>query len=296
MSSGVTEFDLSGLTRVARGKVREIFDLGDAFLFVASDRISAFDCVLPNPIPDKGKVLTQISKFWFDLLGDKPQNHMIAIDFDQWPERLAPYRDLLEGRFMVVKKLDMLPVECVVRGFLVGSGLKEYRATGAVCGIPLPDGLRIADRLPEPIFTPSTKATSGHDENISFDRMIDLIGRDLAHQLRETSLSIYRRAFDHAWERGVIIADTKFEFGLADGALVLADEVLTPDSSRYWPRDAYRPGENPPSFDKQYVRDYLEGLDWDKTPPAPELPQEIVAGTSRRYRECYELITGSPLH
>jgi len=283
----VTSLDIEGFNKVASGKVREIFDLGEHYLFVATDRISAFDCVMPNGIPGKGAVLTALSNFWFDHL-EGVRNHLISTSF---PAELQAYANVLQDRSMVVRKLEMVPVECVVRGFLVGSGFKEYRGSGKVCGIDLPSGLQLADRLEQPIFTPAAKATSGHDENISFDQMVNRVGADLAERLRDLSLQIYQRAFEYAWQRGVIIADTKFEFGLVDDRIYLADEVLTPDSSRYWPRESYRVGQNPPSFDKQYVRDYLETLDWNKQPPAPALPDSIVAGTAKKYAECLRLLT-----
>ncbi len=291
MNRVLTSLEIPGLTRVASGKVREIFDLGNAYLFVASDRISSFDCVLPQGIPDKGKVLTQLTAFWFDQLKPTPKNHLISMDLSALPSSAQSMLDDLNGRSMIVKKLDMVPVECVVRGFLVGSGFKEYQRDGHVCGIKLAQGLRLADQLAEPIFTPAAKAVTGHDINISFDDMVNRVGQDLSEQLRDLSLDIYRRAFEYAWSRGVIIADTKFEFGLCDGEIILADEVLTPDSSRYWPKSDYVVGVNPPSFDKQYVRDYLDKLDWDKTPPAPNLPESIIAGTASRYRECLNLLT-----
>lgn len=295
MAPVVTSLELPGLKKVASGKVREIFDLGEHYLFVASDRISAFDVVMPTGIPQKGRVLTQLSKFWFDLLDGVVENHLVSMDLNDLPESLKPHHAELDGRFMIVKKLKMIPVECVVRGYLVGSGFKEYGENGTVCGIRLPEGIRQAEKLETPIFTPAAKATEGHDENISFERMVEMVGQDLSEKLRDLSIEIYRRASEHAKTRGVLIADTKFEFGLAGDQIVLADEVLTPDSSRYWPESSYVVGKNPPSFDKQYVRDYLAELDWDKTPPGPELPEEIVEGTSLRYLECYTAITGQSL-
>ncbi|MCB1041526.1 MAG: phosphoribosylaminoimidazolesuccinocarboxamide synthase [Acidobacteria bacterium] len=291
MQTVLTSLEMPGLSKVASGKVREIFDLGDAYLFVATDRISSFDCVLPQGIPDKGRILTQLTAFWFDLFGAHPPNHLISMDLTRLPESAQPFREQLEGRSMIVTKLKMFPVECVVRGFLVGSGYKEYKRDGRVCGIKLPEGLTMASRLPEPIFTPATKATDGHDINIPFSEMERIVGQDLSRRLKDISLDLYSRAYQHAWERGVIIADTKFEFGLLDGEIVLADEVLTPDSSRYWPLSEYQEGISPPSFDKQYVRDYLESLDWDKNPPAPNLPETIIQGTAKRYRECLDLLT-----
>lgn len=286
------ECDLPGIPKISSGKVREIFDLGDALLLVATDRISAFDCILPNPIPRKGEVLTRISAFWFGMMDFLP-NHLISLD--ELPSALAPHAEKLAGRSMVVKKAQPLPVECVVRGYLAGGGWKEYQNTGAVSGIKLPSGLRQAEKLPEPIFTPSTKAASGHDEPISWEQCCAMIGTSTAGKVREYSLELYRRGRDHAAERGIIIADTKFEFGIADGEVILIDECLTPDSSRFWPADSYEVGCSPPSFDKQFVRDYLETLNWDKTPPAPELPQYIIQKTSRKYQEAYRRLTGREL-
>ena len=285
--------DSQGLRPDTQGKVRDIYDLGDRLLLVASDRISAFDFVLPDPIPYKGEVLTKLSLFWFDLLADVVPNHLISADVGDLPTQFAEHRDWLAGRFMLVKKAQVFPVECIVRGYLAGSGWKEYGREGTVCGIQLPDGLQESSKLEEPIFTPSTKAEIGdHDENISFDSMVEIIGTERAQELREISLAYYGRAREHAAERGVIIADTKFEFGLTDAGVIIIDEVLTPDSSRFWPADDYEAGRGQASFDKQYVRDWLESTGWDKTPPAPPLPQEIVEGTSKRYIEAYEKITG----
>lgn len=278
-----------------KGKVRDVYDLGDNLLIVATDRISAFDSILPTGIPDKGKVLTQLSVFWFGITGDIVPNHLISADVVDYPEPLRAYADQLEGRSMLVKKAERLDVECVVRGYLAGSGWKEYQSGGTVCGIPLPAGLRQADKLPELIFTPAFKADSGHDENISRERMVDLIGEDLTSRIIDVSLALYRRAADYARERGVVIADTKFEFGLVDGVLTVIDEVLTPDSSRFWDPAAYAPGGSPMSYDKQFVRDYLESINWDKEPPAPGLPEDIVARTADKYREVYRLITGKNL-
>jgi phosphoribosylaminoimidazole-succinocarboxamide synthase len=273
-----------------RGKVRDVYDLGESLLLVATDRISAFDVVLSPGIPDKGIVLTQISNFWFSRFADV-RNHLVETDFDRFPAELRAHEEL-RGRSVIARKCEVVPVECVARGYLAGSGWKEYRAGRAVCGVPLPDGLDQASRLPEPIFTPATKADEGHDENISFERMRDLVGTELSEKLRDLTLSIYSLAAAWARERGIIIADTKFEFGLADGAIVWIDEVLTPDSSRFWPESEYRTGTSPASFDKQFVRDWLESTGWDKTPPAPELPDEVVAGTRARYVEAYERLTG----
>jgi phosphoribosylaminoimidazole-succinocarboxamide synthase len=290
----VLETDLP-FSMVGRGKVRDIYDAGDALLFVASDRISAFDCVLGTGIPCKGRVLTQMSLFWFEFLRDTVPSHLLAADVDQYPSQLADSSALLQGRSMLVKKARMIPIECVARGYLAGSGWKEYRAQGTVCGIPLPKNLRDGDRLPEPIFTPAAKAQTGHDENIPFSSVAAQIGDELAERLRDLTLAIYKRAQRYAFERGIILADTKFEFGFVDNELVLADEVLTPDSSRYWPAASYKPGGPQVSFDKQYVRDYLETLAWDKRPPAPALPEEVVKRTSEKYQEAYERITGHAL-
>jgi phosphoribosylaminoimidazole-succinocarboxamide synthase len=268
-----------------RGKVRDVYDLGSRLLMVATDRISAFDCIMPEGIPDKGRILTQVANFWFQATRDILPNHLEAVAVDAFPAELQPYRDQLRDRSILVRKTRPLPVECVVRGYLAGSGLKEYRKSGTVCGIPLPAGLGNADRLPEPIFTPSTKAEVGHDENIDFAAMERLVGADLAGRIREVCLALYRRGQDLAAERGILLADTKFEFGLDDGGhLILIDEVLTPDSSRYWLADSWRPGANPPSLDKQYLRDYLEALPgWNKQPPAPHLPPEVIQGVRERY-------------
>ena len=276
----------------AQGKVRDIYDLGDKLLMVATDRISAFDYILEDEIPHKGAVLTQISLFWLDQLKDVIGNHLISADVADLPEQFKPYADYLRGRFMLVKKAEMFPIECIVRGYLAGSGLKEYQKQGTVCGIKLPEGLVNSSKLPEPIFTPSTKAEIGdHDENISFERCAELIGRDAATRLRDLSVAVYERARDHAAERGIIIADTKFEFGVIDGQIILADEVLTPDSSRFWPGDEYEEGRDQASFDKQFVRDWL-AAHWDKTGNPPRLPQEIIQKTSEKYIQAYELLTG----
>ncbi len=283
--------DLPGFTKVRSGKVREIFDLGENLLFVATDRISAFDCILPNPIPGKGEVLTGLSDFWFRYLDFAP-NHVVTTDFATFPEELKPFQDLLRGRSMIVRKAQPLAVECVVRGYLAGSGWKEYQSDGTICGERLPSGLRQAEKLPEAIFTPSTKAESGHDINISWDECRRLVGSDVAERARDLTLRIYEAGRAYAAECGIIVADTKFEFGLRDGELILIDEVLTPDSSRFWPADRYEVGTSPPSFDKQFVRDYLETLDWNKTPPAPILPPEVVSKTSEKYREARARLTG----
>jgi phosphoribosylaminoimidazole-succinocarboxamide synthase len=288
MPKTLFDSDLKSLPLVARGKVRDIYGVGeDHLLIVTTDRLSAFDVVLPTAIPGKGAVLTAVSNFWFERTRDLIPNHLSELSLEQvLPD--AAERARIEGRAIVVRKLEPLPVEAIVRGYLAGSGWKDYRRSGAVCGIPLPAGLREADKLPEPLFTPSTKAALGaHDENISFAKMIDLVGRETAERVRDVSLAIYIRARDHAETRGIIVADTKFEYGLdKDGKLVLIDEAVTPDSSRFWPIDSYAPGSSPPSFDKQFVRDYLETLDWDKTAPGPELPAEIAAKTAEKYREA----------
>jgi len=293
--SAVTSVQLPGIPKLGSGKVRDIFDLGDRLLMVSTDRISAFDHVLPVGIPDKGKVLTQLSRHWFALTREIVANHLITIDTAGFPPELKPHASLLAGRSMLVHKAKMFQVECVVRGYLAGSGHKEYLATGAVSGVKLPTGLQMASKLPQPIFTPSTKAVTGHDENISFDRMVEIVGAADAAKLRDLSLAVFKRAGEKAEAAGIIIADTKFEFGRLDGgkgAIVIADEVLTPDSSRFWDRETYRPGISPPSFDKQFVRDYLESIRWDKNPPIPSLPPEIIDGTRRRYLDIYKRLTG----
>lgn len=289
----IRETDFAGLTPAARGKVRDIYDLGDKLLIVATDRLSAFDVILPTPIPDKGRVLTQLSLFWFDLLKDVIPNHVLSsTDF---PAPFDTHKDDLAGRSMIVRKTQPLPIECVVRGYVSGSGWKDYRATGKICGIALPANLKESDRLPEPIFTPATKAATGHDENISFEQAAALIGKELAERVRAVSLEIYSRAAAYAEPRGVILADTKFEFGLLKDELIWIDEALTPDSSRFWPAALYNPGGPQPSFDKQFVRDYLERIRWPKTPPGPELPPEIVAATRAKYREAYRILAGHEL-
>ena len=276
----------------AQGKVRDLYDLGDKLLLVATDRISAFDYILEDEIPHKGAVLTQLSCFWFELLDGVVENHLISSDVADLPEQFQPYADYLRGRFMLVKKAEMFPVECIVRGYLAGSGLKEYQKQGTVCGIQLPEGLVNSSKLPEPIFTPSTKAEIGdHDENISFERCAEILGEDAATQLRDLAIKVYSVARDHAAENGIIIADTKFEFGVIDGQIILADEVLTPDSSRFWPGDAYEPGRDQASFDKQYVRDWLNA-NWDRQGNPPHLPQEVIERTSRKYIAAYEKISG----
>jgi phosphoribosylaminoimidazole-succinocarboxamide synthase len=293
MKAIVWETSLPGIQFLNRGKVRDLYEVGGRLLIVATDRLSAFDVVLPTPIPDKGRVLTQLSLFWFDMLQDVIPNHVLtASDF---PPELGAYREQLNGRVMLCQKTKPLPVECVVRGYLSGSGWKDYRATGKICGISLPAGLRESERLPRAIFTPSTKATAGHDENISFDEAVSRIGGELAERVRAISLEIYWRAAAYAEPRGIILADTKFEFGLAEGQLIWIDEALTPDSSRFWPADGYQPGRAQPSFDKQYVRDYLERIGWNKQPPGPELPPEVVEATRAKYREAYRQLTGHEL-
>jgi phosphoribosylaminoimidazole-succinocarboxamide synthase len=291
----IVQTNLAGLRLHGRGKVRDLYDLGAHLLIVASDRLSAFDVVLPTPIPDKGKVLTQMSAFWFDYFKDLVPNHLVSIHVDDFPAEVRRHRAEVQGRSMLVRKATVFPVECVVRGYLAGSGLKEYEKTGAVCGVALPTGLRESDRLPEPIFTPATKAESGHDENISEAEAGRQIGSDNIRRLRELSLEIYRRAADYAERRGIIVCDTKFEFGLIDGRLTLVDEVLTPDSSRFWPAEQYNPGKPQLSYDKQFVRDYLERIGFDKRPPGPELPPDIVRATRAKYVEALTLLTGAPL-
>jgi phosphoribosylaminoimidazole-succinocarboxamide synthase len=286
--------DLPGINRLRSGKVREVFDLGDMLLFVVTDRISAFDVILPDPIPHKGAVLNQLSAFWFKRF-NKIDNHFITDDFDQFPKELQPFREQLAGRSMIVRKTKPLAVECVVRGYLAGSGWKEYQKSQSVCGIKLPAGLQLASQLPEPIFTPSTKAEEGHDENIDMKECARILGGERANRVKELSLGIYSRGRDHAEQRGIIVADTKFEFGTVDGKLFLIDECLTPDSSRFWPADQYVVGKSPPSFDKQFVRDYLETLDWDKTPPGPKLPGDVIARTAAKYVEAFEQLTGEKL-
>ncbi|CAN5318825.1 phosphoribosylaminoimidazolesuccinocarboxamide synthase [soil metagenome] len=279
--------DLPGVKKLASGKVREVFDLGTDLLFVATDRISAFDCILPNAIPRKGEVLTQLSAFWFEKLDFVP-SHIITTNFRQFPEVLKPYEEMLSGRSMVVKKAAPLPVECVARGYLAGSSWKEYQESGTVAGQALPPGLQNCDRLPETLFTPATKATSGHDENITWKQCRALLGDDIALQVRQWTIELYEHGRAYAAQRGIIVADTKFEFGILNGEVILIDECLTPDSSRFWPEADYQPGGNPPSFDKQAVRDYLETLDWNKQPPAPALPAEVVSTTSAKYIEAFE--------
>jgi phosphoribosylaminoimidazole-succinocarboxamide synthase len=296
LDSVLQRTDFPDLQLHASGKVRDVYRLdSDRLLFVATDRISAFDYILATGIPHKGKVLTQISLFWFDFLKDVVPNHLITADVDQYPAEIRKYSDQLRGRSMVVMNADMFPVECVVRGYISGSAWKEYKASGKVCGIELPKGLQESDELPEPIFTPATKATSGHDENIPFSEMIRLVGAEASEQLRDLTLKVYKKASDYARTKGIIIADTKFEFGRTSRGITLADEVLTPDSSRFWPADKYRPGQAQDSYDKQYVRDYLEEIRWNKQPPAPALPAEVARKTSEKYLEAYQQLTGRKL-
>lgn len=292
----VTETNLPGIELVGRGKVRDLYRVDDAtLLLVATDRISAFDVVLPTPIPRKGEVLTQLSLFWFDFLADVVPNHLITADVAEYPDSLQPFREQLEGRSMLVHKMEMFPIECVARGYLSGSGWKDYLANGSVCGIELGPGIRESGKLGSAIFTPATKADSGHDENISFEQAAAIIGRETAEKLRDLTIEIYDRASQHGLACGLVLADTKLEFGLRDGVITLGDEALTPDSARYWPLELYQPGRAQESFDKQYVRDYLETLDWDKTAPGPELPDEVVANTTEKYLEAYVTITGEDL-
>jgi phosphoribosylaminoimidazole-succinocarboxamide synthase len=291
----ISKTDLQGVKLHGRGKVRDIYDLGEHFLIVATDRLSAFDVVLPTPIPNKGQVLTQMSAFWFDHFKNFVPNHVVSTDVSDYPKNLHRFRDQIEGRSMLVKKAQVFPIECVARGYLTGSGLKDYNKTGQVCGIPLPPGLRDSDRLPEPIFTPSTKAVTGHDENISEQQASKIIGEDNIRILKELTLSLYSRGLEFALTRGIIICDTKFEFGVIDGQITIVDEMLTPDSSRFWPADQYSPGKPQPSFDKQFVRDYLEKIGWNKQPPAPALPEDIVTATSSKYVEALRVLTGREL-
>ena len=285
--------ELAGLKLVNRGKVRDMYDLGETLLIVTTDRISAFDVVMANGVPFKGKVLNRLSAFWFGFLG--VPHHMITCEVEEMPAEVRAHADILRDRAMLVKKAKTLPIECVARGYLIGSGWKDYQASGAVCGIPLPRGLQQASKLEKPLFTPSTKAETGHDENIGFEVVVRTVGQETAERLRDLALSIYRKAADYAETKGVILADTKFEFGLAGGALTLIDEVLTPDSSRYWPRSDYKVGISPPSYDKQFVRDYLESINFNKKPPGPVLPEEVVRKTTEKYLEAYRVLTGKEL-
>ncbi len=295
--AAVFQTEIKELRLIHRGKVRDLYECGENILMVATDRLSAFDVVFDEPVPDKGKVLNQISLFWFQRLKNKVRNHVVEWDVERFPKELKPYQDLLRGRAVIVRKARPLAIECIVRGYITGSGWKEYQKKGTVCGIKLPEGLKEADRLPEPIFTPSTKAEMGqHDENIDFERACEIVGKEAAQKAKYLSIAIYKDAVEYALTRGIIIADTKFEFGYIGDELVLIDEVLTPDSSRFWPLDSYKPGGPQPSFDKQFVRDYLEAIGWDKKPPAPHLPDEIVEKTRKRYLEAYKRITGQELN
>lgn len=291
----INDTDFIKLPLHIKGKVRNVYDLGDKILIVVTDRISAFDVVFPNLIPNKGKVLNSISEFWFNYTKDIVDNHVITTDVSQYPEGLSQFKEELQGRSMLVKKIKMVEAECIVRGYLEGSGLKDYKATGSICGIKLPEGLKQGDKLPEPIFTPSTKASEGHDLNVSFEELCKTIGTDLANKLKETSIALYNKASEYAESKGIILADTKFEFGLEDGKLIVADEMFTPDSSRFWDMKEYEPGRPQKSFDKQFLREYLESVDWDKKPPAPELPDDVVRNTELKYIEAYELLTGKKL-
>jgi phosphoribosylaminoimidazole-succinocarboxamide synthase len=295
MSNVCIQTNLSGLKLIRRGKVRDLYEYEDKVLLIATDRLSAFDVVLPTPIPMKGAVLTQLSKFWFDMMADLVPNHLISADVDSFPKDLQKFRDVLDLRSMLTVKAEMFAIECVARGYLAGSGWKEYQESGSVCGIVLPPGLRECDRLPEPIFTPATKAETGHDINISFEESAKIVGNDNAAKLKELTIGIYNRALEYALSKGIIIADVKFEFGIYDNKIILCDEVLTPDSSRFWPLSGYAPGKSQPSFDKQFVRDYLEQIHFDKRPPGPELPPEVVKGTTDKYLEAHRLLTGSSL-
>ncbi len=293
-NKAVISTSLPGLTLFKKGKVRDVYDMGKGLLIVATDRISAFDVIMPNGIPDKGKILTEMSVFWFNLTKDIIKNQIISTDIDfivSQEKKLEKYKDMLSGRSMLVKKTQPLPIECVVRGYLAGSGWKEYQKTGSISGIKLPQGLSESEKLPQPIFTPSTKAESGHDENISEAQAKDIVGEKVFNFVKQATINIYKKCADYAFDKGIIIADTKFEFGKTDDEIILIDEVLTPDSSRFWPKDTYSPGKGQPSFDKQFVRDYLETLDWDKTPPGPELPQEIIEKTQKKYRQALKMLT-----
>ena len=293
--NAITSIELPNIPKFKSGKVREVYDLGDQYLFIASDRISAFDVVMTEGIPNKGHVLNMISKFWFDRTTDVVKNHMISTDIKDFPLELQSYEEILKGRSMLVKKAELLPVECIVRGYLIGSGWKEYQKSNTIGGMPLRSGYEMAGKIDEPIFTPSTKADEGHDENISIDQMYDIVGTDLGKKLEDISINLYKTAADYALTKNIIIADTKFEFGMINGELILIDEVLTPDSSRFWPKESYMPGSSPLSFDKQFVRDYLETLDWDKTYPGPTLPDEILLKSRDKYLEAYKLLTGDDL-
>jgi phosphoribosylaminoimidazole-succinocarboxamide synthase len=292
MEQPVIETDFKGLTLLKRGKVRDIYDLGNELLLVATDRISAFDVVMPDPIPEKGKILTRISLYWFDIMKSLLPNHVISGDVDDYPESCRPYMDVLRGRSMLVKKTEPLPIECIVRGYISGSGWNDYQASGEVCGIKLPEGLKESAKLPEPVFTPSTKAETGvHDINIDFNKTVKIIGKQLADKVRKLSIAIYNKGADLAHKKGIIIADTKFEFGILGDELMLIDEILTPDSSRFWPLESYEPGVPQKSYDKQYLRDYLLSINWNKKPPAPALPQDVISNTHNKYREAFRQLT-----
>jgi len=294
MEHAVRETNIETLNLIKRGKVRDIYDLDDCLLMVATDRISAFDVVMPNPVPEKGKILTQISLFWFEIMKPFLPNHVISANVDDYPEICRPYSDILRSRSMLVKKAEPLPIECIVRGYISGSGWNDYQMSGNVCGIKLPEGLKESDKLPEPVFTPSTKAESGlHDVNIDFEKTVEKIGKPLAEKVRTLSLEIYNKGADLAYNKGIIIADTKFEFGLLDNDLILIDEILTPDSSRFWPRSSYKPGGAQKSFDKQYLRDYLLSINWNKKPPAPSLPQNVINNTRNKYLEAFQQLTAA---
>ena len=295
MEKAIFETNIKEVPLLKRGKVRDIYDLGNALLIVATDRISAFDVVLPTPIPDKGKILTLMTLFWLDFLKDVVENHLITADTENYPDVLKPYKDILHQRSMIVKKARVFPVECIVRGYITGSAMKEYQKTGKICGITLPSGLKEANKFPEPIFTPSTKADQGHDINITFEDMVNLVGRETAETLKELSLKIYRKASAYAEDKGIIIADTKFEFGIYDGKIILVDEVLTPDSSRFWPKDEYEPGRTQKSFDKQFIRDWLKSISWKDNTPPPHIPSEIVEKTRAKYLEALYKLTGKTL-
>jgi phosphoribosylaminoimidazole-succinocarboxamide synthase len=292
MGDILLDIDLPGIKPFKKGKVRNVFDLGDSLLLVASDRISAFDSVMPNGIPDKGAILTQISLFWFDFTKNIIMNHIIQSDVEKYPPQLKPFKDKLAKRSIIGKKAELIPVECVVRGYLSGSGWKEYQKSQSICGLKLPAGLSESSKLPEPIFTPTTKAEQGHDLNITFEQVVELVGAQTARTIKDKTIALYKACADHADKKGIIIADTKFEFGFYNGEIIIIDEMLTPDSSRFWPKDLYKAGQGQPSYDKQFVRDYLESIKWNKEPPAPELPEEVVKKTREKYMEAYTKLTG----
>lgn len=292
----VTQTDFEGIKKISQGKVRDLYQVGELLLIVATDRLSAYDVVLPDGIPDKGRVLNLLSFFWFEKFAKFVPNHIVTAAVEEFSKELSPYREILQGRAMLCRRARPLPVECVVRGYLAGSGWNDYQKTGAVCGIKLPPGLDQAEKLPEPIFTPARKAQTGHDENITFEEMVKIVGEEIAYKVRRISIEIYQQASEYARQRGIIIADTKFEFGIYKGKLMWIDEALTPDSSRFWSAKEYRVGISPPSFDKQFVRDYLNSIGWDRQPPAPHLPPEVIAGTTARYREAFQILTGRELN